>query len=220
MHNSIRLPLATALGALVLAGCVTDPDTGERRVSKTAIGALGGAGAGYLLGDVIGGKRDRTEKLVGTGIGALAGGAIGAYMDRQERQLRERTRGTGVEVLREGDNLLVRMPAGLTFAYDRADVQPQFRPTLDEVAAVLRDSPQTLIDIYGHTDATGAAAYNQGLSERRAASVASYLTGQGVDQRRLATRGFGLTQPIADNRTPEGQAINRRVEIKVAPLES
>lgn len=220
MRNSIRLPLATALSALILAGCTTDPETGQRRINRTAVGALGGAVGGYLLGDAIGGKRDRTEKLVGVGVGALAGGAIGAYMDRQERQLRERTRGTGVEVLREGDNLLVRMPAGLTFAYDRAEVQPQFRPTLDQVAAVLRDNPQTLIDIYGHTDATGAAGYNQGLSERRAGSVANYLSAAGIDPRRMATRGFGLTQPIADNRTPEGQALNRRVELKVAPLES
>ncbi|MES2755087.1 MAG: OmpA family protein [Pseudomonadota bacterium] len=212
-------PSAIALSAaLALGACVTDPETGERRISKTALGGIGGALGGYLLGDVIGGRNDRTEKLAGAGLGALAGAGIGAYMDRQERELRERTRGTDVSVIRQGDDLVLRMPAGITFDYDRADILPQFKPTLDQVAAVLSENPQTLIDVYGHTDATGSDAYNQGLSERRAAQVANYLAFRQVDSRRVATRGFGESQPIADNATANGQATNRRVEIKIAPL--
>jgi outer membrane protein OmpA-like peptidoglycan-associated protein len=200
------------------AACVTDPNTGERRVSRAAIGAVGGAVGGYLLGDLIGGRRDRTERIIGTGIGALAGGAIGAYMDRQEQELRRQTAGTGVRIERRGDELVLTMPSGITFAFDRYDLQPQFRPTLDKVAEVLGDYPQTMIDIYGHTDSVGSDAYNQNLSENRAGAVANYLSTQGVQQVRIATLGYGETQPIADNATESGRAANRRVEIRIVPV--
>ncbi|HET9510459.1 MAG TPA: OmpA family protein [Sphingomonas sp.] len=214
-----KLLLAASLSAMTLtSACVTDPETGERRISKTAIGGLGGAVGGYLLGDLVGGRRDRTEKIVGAGIGALAGAGIGAYMDKQERDLRARTAGTDVQVIRQGDELVLNMPSGITFGYDRADIQPQFRPTLDQVADVLAQYQSTYVDVYGHTDSTGADAYNQTLSERRATAVADYLAGHGVNPARLGTRGFGETQPIASNATEDGRAANRRVEIKIVPV--
>lgn len=214
-----KLSMAAAIGALTLtAACVTDPVTGERTISKTALGGVGGALGGYLLGDLVGGRNDRTAKIVGAGIGGLAGAGIGNYMDRQERAMRERTAGSEIDVVRQGDDLLLRMPAGITFGFDRADIQPQFRPTLNEVAAVLQEYPNTYVDVYGHTDSTGSDTYNQGLSERRAAAVANYLTTRGVASARLGTRGFGSSQPIASNSTAEGQAANRRVEIKVVPI--
>jgi outer membrane protein OmpA-like peptidoglycan-associated protein len=208
-----------ALGALVTTtACTTDPQTGKRHISKAAIGGVGGALGGYLLGDLVGGRNDRTEKIVGAGIGALAGAGVGAYMDAQERKLREQTAGTGVDVVRDGDNLLLRMPSGITFAYDDAAVQPQFQPTLNEVASTLTQYPKTYIDVLGHTDSDGSDAYNQGLSERRAASVAQYLSSRGVQSARLATRGYGETQPIVSNSTAEGKAQNRRVEIRIVPV--
>jgi outer membrane protein OmpA-like peptidoglycan-associated protein len=219
MRISHRIMGAAGLAAmLVTTACTTDPNTGQRSISKAAIGGIGGALGGYLLGDLVGGRRDRTEKILGAGIGAVAGAGIGAYMDAQERKLREETAGTGVDVIRDGDNLVLRMPSGITFAYDRADVQPQFQPTLNDVASVLAQYPKTYIDVYGHTDSDGTDAYNQGLSERRAQSVASYLTSHGVQSARIATRGYGETQPIASNETEAGKASNRRVEIKIAPV--
>ncbi|TKD53350.1 OmpA family protein [Sphingomonas baiyangensis] len=214
-----KLLAMAAIGSLsVTAACVTDPVTGERRISKAAIGGIGGAVGGYLLGDLVGGRRDRTEKILGAGIGGLAGAGIGAYMDRQERELRERTAGTDVEVIRQGDDLILNMPSGITFAYDSATIQPQYQGTLDRVADVLARYEQTYVDVYGHTDSTGSDQYNQGLSERRAASVAQYLSTRGVAQARMATRGFGETQPIASNETEDGRAQNRRVEIKLVPV--
>ena len=139
-------------------------------------------------------------------------------MDAQERKLREETAGTGIDVIRDGDNQVLRMPSGITFAYDRAVVQPQFQPTLNDVASVLAQYPKTYIDVFGHTDSDGADAYNQTLSERRAASVADYLVTRGVQSARIATRGFGETQPVASNGTEQGKASNRRVEIKIAPV--
>jgi len=211
--------LGAAAIALLVAGCVTDPETGQRRLSKAAIGGIGGALGGYLLGDIVGGRHDRTEKLLGAGIGGLAGAGIGAYMDRQERELRERTAGTDVSITRQGDDLVLNMPSGITFATDSATIDPQFRPTLDKVADVLARYNQTYVDVYGHTDSTGSDAYNQGLSERRAQSVAGYLESRGVIAARVGTRGFGETQPIASNDTEAGRAANRRVEIKLVPVQ-
>ncbi len=219
MRISSKLMMVAAAGALVAtSACTTDPVTGEKRISKAALGGIGGALGGYLLGDLVGGRHDRTEKIIGAGIGGLAGAGVGAYMDKQERDLRAKTAGTDVQVIRQGDDLLLNMPSGITFGYDSANVQPQFRPTLDQVADVLSQYNQTYIDVYGHTDSTGSDTYNQGLSERRAASVASYLESRGVQAARIGTRGFGESQPIASNDTEDGRAANRRVEIKIVPI--
>ena len=209
--------LSTAL--VTTSACTTNPETGNRRLSNTGLGAILGAAGGYLLGDIVGGRNSRTEQIIGAGIGAIAGGAVGRYMDQQEAELRRETAGTGVDVIRQGDDIILRMPSGITFDVDRYDVKPQFQSTLNEVANTLAQYQQTYIDIYGHTDSTGSDAYNQALSERRAQSVASYLSSRGVAPARMATRGFGETQPIADNATEYGRAQNRRVEIKVVPFQ-
>ncbi len=219
MAKGSKFWIAGALSAALLTGgCVTDPETGERSISRAAIGGIGGAVGGYLLGDLVGGRRDRTEKILGAGIGGLAGAGIGAYMDKQERDLRARTAGTDVQVVRQGDDLLLNLPSGITFGYDSSTVQPQFRQTLDQVADILSQYRQTYIDVYGHTDSTGSAEYNQRLSEQRATSVADYLASRGVQPARIGTRGFGKSQPIASNDTEEGRAANRRVEIKIVPI--
>ena len=218
-HSGKLLSAASAILALVAtSGCVTDPVTGEQRVSKAAIGGAAGVVGGYFLGDIVGGRRDRTEKILGAGIGGIAGAAIGTYMDKQEQELRRKTAGTDVEVTRDGDNLILNMPSGITFATDSSSIQPQFRRTLDDVAATLASYEKTYVDVYGHTDSDGSDAYNQALSERRARSVADYLSSHGIASARLATQGFGESQPIADNSTPAGKAENRRVEIKVVPI--
>ena len=221
MFVTKRIAAASAAAALLATtACVTNPETGQREFpTRTVIGAGLGAIGGYLAGDLVGGRRDRTEKIVGAGIGAIAGGAVGNYMDRQEQALRQQTAGTGVEVIREGDELALRMPGDVTFAFDRYDIQPRFQPILDEVAETLRAYPSTFIDIYGHTDSVGSDAYNQGLSQNRAQSVANYLAARGVNPARIATQGFGESRPIADNSTEAGRAANRRVEIRIVPLE-
>jgi outer membrane protein OmpA-like peptidoglycan-associated protein len=208
----------TAALAISLAACVTNPETGERTISKAAIGAVGGAVGGYFLGDIVGGRNDRTEKILGAGIGAVAGGGVGYYLDQQEKELRQQTAGTGVDVVRDGDNLYLNMPSQVTFGVDSSSIQPAFRQTLNEVAETLAKYESTYVDVYGHTDSTGSDSYNQALSERRAESVANYLSANGVNQARLATRGFGESQPIASNATEEGRAANRRVEIRIVPI--
>ncbi len=216
--KTIRIATIAGLASLALGACVTDPDTGQQRISKSAIGGIGGALGGYLLGDIVGGRRDRTEKIVGAGIGAVAGAGIGYYLDQQERELRQKTAGTGIDVVRDGDSLLLNMPSQVTFDVDSAAVKPEFRNTLNDVASTLVQYESTYIDVYGHTDSTGSDAYNQTLSERRAQSVSSYLSTRGVQPARLATQGFGESQPVASNTSEDGRAQNRRVEIRIVPV--
>jgi outer membrane protein OmpA-like peptidoglycan-associated protein len=207
------------LAVLCAAACTTDPYTGQQRINRTAVGVAAGAVGGYLLGDLVGGRHDRTERLAGAGIGALAGGAVAYYMNRQEEELRRQTAGTGVDVIRQGDDLILRMPSSVTFDVDRWDVKPQFYSVLDDVGRTLSSYDQTYIDVLGHTDTTGSHEHNQALSERRAASVADYLGSRGVARARMATRGYGETAPlyIPDDTDPK-KAANRRVEIKVVPF--
>lgn len=213
--------LIAVLAAAALAGaCTTDPYTGEQKVSNTAGGAAIGAGLGALAGMAVGGSRNaqRNAVLIGAGIGALTGGAIGATMDKNEADLRAQLRGTGVSVTRVGDQVVLNMPSDITFDVDRDAIKPSFRQTLNSVAIVLNRYQQTVVDIFGHTDSTGSDAHNQDLSQRRALAVANYLAQQGVDSRRFAVTGFGSSRPIATNGTPEGRALNRRVEIQLSPL--
>lgn len=211
---------SAAIALLATSACVTNPETGQREVSTGGvIGGVAGALGGYLLGDLIGGRNSRTEEIVGAGIGAVAGAAIGTYMDRQQRDLERATAGTDTEVIREGDNLYLQMPGSVAeFDVDSSALRPQFQSTLDEIAQTLTSYPETYVDVYGHTDSDGSDAYNQSLSERRAASVSSYLQRRGVQGARIETRGYGESQPIASNATAAGKQQNRRVEIRIVPI--
>jgi outer membrane protein OmpA-like peptidoglycan-associated protein len=217
MRRNVTIAVVLS-GALFTTACTTDPYTGQRTINRTAVGILGGAVGGYLLGDLVGGNHDRNAKVIGVGIGAIAGGAVGNYMDRQEADLRRQTAGTGVDVIRSGDELILRMPAGITFPVDSYALQPGVQGTLTEVAQTLVSYNQTYVDVLGHTDSTGSDAYNQTLSEHRAQSVADYLASRGVARARMGIHGYGESQPIASNDTDVGRGQNSRVEIKVVPV--
>ena len=206
-----------AVSLLTVSACVTDPNTGEQKVSRTAIGGVGGAVLGGLLGGVIGGK---TGRIIGAGLGGVAGGVVGAQMDKQIKELREKTEGTGVDVTPtdNGQAILVNLPDGVTFDVASYTLKPEFRTTLDQIAGNLNQYPNSLIDVYGHTDSTGSDAYNQTLSENRASTVGNYLASRGVAPARIRTQGFGETMPVASNDTIDGRTRNRRVEIKIVPV--
>lgn len=220
MDMKSKLMAAAAAGSLMATGaCVTDPETGNQRVSRAAIGGVLGTVGGYLAGDLLGGRRDRTEKIVGAGIGAVAGAGVGYYLDQQEKRLREQTRGTGIDVERQGDQIVLNMPGDVTFDTNSSAVKPQFQGVLNEVAGTLVQYPSTYIDIYGHTDSRGSDDLNYRLSNDRASSVASYLAGQGVQRARMATQGYGETQlKCAPETTASDLQCNRRVEIRIAPV--
>ncbi len=213
--------LITCVLALVVSACTTNPYTGEREVSNkgkgAAIGAAVGAVAGVLIGDDADERREKA--LIGAGIGALAGTAVGAYMDAQENKLRQQLQGTGVSVTRIGNDLVLNMPGNVTFDVNRSDLKGQFVPVLDSLVLVLDEYNKTLIDVTGHTDSTGSVNHNMALSQQRADSVASYLSGRGVDPVRVITQGYGPHYPVASNDTSTGRQENRRVELVLKPIQ-
>lgn len=188
----------------------------SRTATGAGIGALAGAVIGAISGDDARERRQRA--LVGAGVGALAGAGVGTYMDRQEERMRREMEGTGVEVVRQGDDLILNMPESITFGFDSAELNPRALGVLDRIGNVASEYPQTLLEIAGHTDSVGSDAYNDRLSERRAQAVGSYLRGRGVADQRMIIIGAGKRYPIASNNTEEGRAQNRRVEITFMPI--
>ena len=184
----------------------------------------GGGGSSLVIGAVIGvlsgddADERRKNALIGAGVGALAGTAVGAYMDAQENKLREQLAGTGVSVVRLGDDIVLNMPGNVTFDVNQAAVQSGFYPVLNSVGLVLDEYDKTLIDVNGHTDSTGAVQYNMELSNRRATGVADYLGSHGVTRSRIYTQGYGPHYPVAENGTAQGRQMNRRVELVLKPL--
>jgi outer membrane protein OmpA-like peptidoglycan-associated protein len=207
MFRTTAVSLAAA--ALVLSGC----ESMSERQKGTAAGAGVGAGVGAVLGSATGGK---------AGSGAVIGGAIGAvvgnlWSKRQEERrvaMEQASRGTGVDVTRTADNQLkVNIPSDVSFDTGSAVIKPQMRTVLDPFAASLKDDPTAQLTIVGHTDSTGSDAVNNPLSVQRAQSVRDYLAAHGVASTRIQIDGRGEREPVADNNSDAGRAMNRRVEI-------
>lgn len=193
--------------SLAFTGCAS---TNQER--GAAIGAIAGA----VLGKSTSNHKNK-RAVWGGAIGAIAGAAIGDYMDKQEKEFRKELSGSGIEVVREGDNLRLIMPANITFATGQAYITSGFYNTLDDIAGVLNKYEKTLLSIEGHTDSQGTAQFNQNLSEQRAGSVKQYLANKNISSSRLKTIGYGESRAIADNMTANGRALNRRVEIQIIP---
>ncbi len=208
----IKTPIAIALIAgMGLAGC-TNPDG---TANNTGTGVAAGAGIGALLGRAIGG--DASGAVIGGIIGAGIGGAIGDDLDRQEAALRSQMGGSGVTIVNTGSQLIVTLPEAITFPVDSAQLKSSFVSSLNALARNLQQYPNTTVEVVGHTDSTGAASYNQQLSERRALSVRSVLLNAGVSGSRLRAFGQGENNPVASNGSSAGRQQNRRVEIFITP---
>ena len=214
---TLKTPLVLAtLGLFTLTACV-DPNAYPGNPNgRTEVGAITGA----LVGGAIGANQRGTNKLfpalVGAGIGAAIGGAIGNSLDKQAADLRAQM-STSTTITNNGSYLVVTMPQDILFAIDSATLRPDLTSDLRAVANNLINYPASTIEVVGHTDDTGSAAYNQDLSERRARAVAEVLKASGVPASRIAAYGRGEDQPIASNTTTEGRAQNRRVEIIIRP---
>lgn len=177
-----------------------------------------GLGAAYLSGDVIGGRKARAAKMKAAKIKPMRPAAAAQYLASTENELRQQTAGIGLDVLRVGDSIIIRIPAALTFEANSSVVKPQFDATLKEVARTVRTRNQSFVDVLAHTDTTGSPAYNLALSQKRATAVAGYLGSHGVAKARIASKGYGETAPLYpldDNETR--RAANRRVEIRLVP---
>ncbi|GAA6185462.1 OmpA family protein [Aliiglaciecola sp. 2_MG-2023] len=203
--------LAITLSSLIISGCASNANNAQK---GAGIGAVLGALAGKGTGD-----NDKSRYVWGAALGALAGGAIGNYMDNQEEEFRDELAQSGVEVYREGDSIRLAIPGNITFETGKASIVTNFYPVLNDVAKVINRYEKTRLSVEGHTDSVGDAAYNQQLSIQRANSVAAYLESNGVATSRLQTLGFGESQPIATNDTASGRQQNRRVELRIIPVQ-
>lgn len=199
--------VALAVAAVLGSGC--------NSLTKTQKGAAIGAGAGGTIGAFIGKAAGSTAlgAVIGGAVGGTAGAFIGRKMDRQAAEIKQTV--PGATVTRQGEGIIVKFDSGILFDVNKTDLKPDAQTNLQNLATSLRNNPQTNITIIGHTDNTGSETYNQDLSVRRAASVKTFISGNGVDPSRMTTQGKGETEPIADNSTEAGRAQNRRVEIVI-----
>lgn len=219
------LIIVVAITGILIAGCATKTQTGG--AVGAGVGAAVGAGAGQAIG------RDTSSTLIGAGIGAIVGGltgaAIGNYMDKQEQSMRQAIANSEAATVRREqeiiqgarqqsvDVLTVTFKSDYLFAVNSSTLLPGAQSELQRVATVIRQYPETNIQIAGHTDSTGSEDYNRKLSEQRAESVKTALIGMGVNPSRLTTIGYGEGRPIASNNTEGGRQQNRRVEVRIVP---
>ncbi len=206
------------VGSFALSGCLEPSPEPQNGNTRTQNGALIGAGLGALLGATRESGSDRFKNAaIGAALGAGAGALIGNAMDKQAAELRG-SMGRDVKIVNNGDHLVVTMPQDILFDTDSALVRSDLRSDLRALATNLQDYPNTTVDVLGHTDYTGTAAYNQNLSSRRASAVAGVLMDAGVRPSRVRSFGRGEDEPIASNQTTEGRRQNRRVEIVIRPV--
>lgn len=216
LRTLARLALGGSL--LLSAGCATAPRVYAPPPSPVPTGPTLGPNAAYLTGEIVGGHAARMKRATAAKIRAVAPQMVSDFVARQEAELRRLTAGTGIDLFRYADNLLIRLPATSAFAVGSSAVQPQFRTTLEEIARPLKTFDQSFIDVLGHTDTTGTPEGNKRLSERRASAVADYLVSRGISRSRIATRGYGESVPLNAELTELDRAANRRVEIRIVPI--
>lgn len=205
--------ICVALAATAMLG------TGCSNLTRTQKGAVIGTAAGGTIGALIGKKAGNTAvgAIIGGAIGGTAGALIGRNMDKQAEEIKKNV--PGAEVINTGEGLIVKFDSGILFDVNKSDLKDVAKTNVQNLAASMKNNPDTDIMIIGHTDASGTDAYNQTLSERRAQSVKDYAVVNGVASSRITTMGKGESEPIADNTTETGMAQNRRVEIVIVANE-
>jgi outer membrane protein OmpA-like peptidoglycan-associated protein len=181
--------------------------------SRATKGAIIGAGAGAAAGAVIAKKNKAAAIIFGAAVGGVAGALIGDYMDKQAAKIQEDLDGATVE--RVGEGIIVTFDSGILFDHDSYALKQATRDNLNELSGALIKYDDTDVKVLGHTDSTGSTEYNEGLSKRRASSVKTYLSNQGVAGSRMTTQGHGELDPVATNETAEGRQLNRRVEVVI-----
>lgn len=214
MKKILSILAAGAVAVSGLSGCANMSET--QRTTGTGAGI--GAAAGAILGGITGGGRSAaTGAAIGAALGAGGGYLWSQRMQDQKATMEQATQGTGVSVTQTSDNQLkLAIPSDISFDTGRYDIKPNMRPILDNLANTLAQNPVTTVRIIGHTDSTGSEAVNAPLSVNRAASTRDYLVGRGVAGNRISIDGHSSREPVADNNTPAGRSMNRRVEIFVA----
>jgi len=214
MKNFKALTALVLCSAILLGSCSTSKNSTKGGVIGGAGGALLGAGIGALVGH---GKGAAIGAAIGGTVGAGTGILIGKKMDKQKAEL-EKIEGAKVETVTDANNLQaikVTFDSGILFTTGKSDLNASSKSALLKFAASLKETPETDITIYGHTDNKGSRDMNLKLSNDRAASVSSFLTANGITKDRMTTEGKAFDEPVADNATEAGRTQNRRVEIYI-----
>lgn len=200
---------------LVVSVCILILDSACHTRNKTQKGAAIGAGTGGIVGGFIGKSAGNTAlgTIIGGAVGGTAGAFIGRNMDKQANELKNSI--PGATITRQGEGIIINFDSGILFDVGKADIKPEAQANLQNLAVSLGKNPETDILIIGHTDNTGDGNNNIDLSVQRAAAVKTYLVSNEVKASRLKIDGRGSTEPIADNNTAAGRALNRRVEIVI-----
>jgi outer membrane protein OmpA-like peptidoglycan-associated protein len=206
----VRQATAALTAAALLAG-----GAGCASTNKTERGGAIGAGAGGVLGAIIGHETGSTARgaIIGAVVGGAAGAVIGRRMDQQAERLQKELK--NAQVSRVGEGIAITFASGILFPFDSAELEGAGADNLRKLAMSLRDEPRTEVLIVGHTDAVGEDEYNRGLSDRRSDAAAAFLGAQGITRSRVRTDGKGEQEPVASNDTDDGRQRNRRVEIAI-----
>ncbi len=205
--KKFKIIIIVLISLQFLVGCKTMNNTQK----GAAIGVGGGAALGALVGKWAG--NTAAGAIIGAAVGGTAGVLIGKYMDKQVAELQADLQDAKVE--RVGEGIKITFNSGILFDVNSSNIGGVAKENIGKLAGVLNKYSDTDVLIEGHTDSTGPADYNQTLSEKRAASVSSFLSSNAVNPNRLTTIGYGPNQPLVDNNTAENRSLNRRVEIAI-----
>lgn len=214
------MKMTKAMVALAMAGTILFGSCSTwQGMNNTKKGAVIGTGGGAAAGAAIGKAAGNTAlgAIIGAAVGGTAGVLIGKKMDKQAEEIKNEVPNATVERVGEGIN--VTFNSGVLFGFDKSDLTSQAQSNIQELANVLNKYPDTQVRVEGHTDDTGADAYNYSLSERRAKAVANYLVSRGVASSRVQTFWYGETQPKVANDSEANRAQNRRVEFAITANE-
>ncbi|RCW93428.1 OmpA family protein [Winogradskyella arenosi] len=215
-HFAITLSLC-----LVLMTSCKAVDNANNKQKGGVIGAAGGALLGAIIGNNVGdGNNSELGAVIGGVVGGGAGVLIGNKMDKQAQEIEEEIPGATVERVDNGIVLTFDEQSGVYFDTEKYNINAKSQETLNKLAAVFSEYPETNILVVGHTDSSGNDAYNMTLSKNRAQAVTNYLMGKGLSSGRFTTEWFGEEKPMYDNATAEGRSKNRRVNIAIVPNET
>ncbi len=209
--------------AIVFASTLLFSCEATKNANNTQKGAVIGAGSGAVIGGVVGNNVGKGNTALGAIIGGVVGGAAGGYigsrMDKQAKQIEQEIPGAEVERVGEGINVTFDEASGVYFDTEKYNINEKSKETLNKLAAIFKEYPNTNVLVEGHTDDRGSDSYNLTLSKNRAQAVTSYMVSSGLDKGRFDTKWYGEAQPKYDNNTTEGRAKNRRVELAIVANE-
>ncbi len=217
MIKNISLMALAIAFTVTITSCEATRNANNKQ-KGAVIGAAGGAVLGAILGNNIGsGNNSELGAVIGGVVGGTAGVLIGSKMDKQAQKIEQEIPGAQVERIDDAIVITFDENSGLYFDSEQYSINSASKVNLDKLSAVLKEYPDTNVMVVGHTDSSGADAYNMTLSKNRAQSVTSYFTGKGLSSGRFTTEWFGETSPVADNTTEAGRAQNRRVNVAIVP---